>query len=77
MACDVRVLPLIRPKASPMFRKKPAAARKQDTDPRAVDWIILAASITGLAVVVAASIQAGENGLAANLTSLVATTAEF
>jgi hypothetical protein len=48
---------------------------KQNTTRKAdaiqVDWIILIASAIGLAVVIAASVQAGEDGLAANLMSYV------
>ena len=40
-----------------------------------MDWIILSASVIGVVIVIAASIRAGENGLAANLTSLVTTAA--
>ncbi len=38
-----------------------------------VDWIVLTASTIGLAIVALASIQAGENGLAANLGAYVNT----
>ena len=41
------------------------------SDAGTVDWIVLTASAIALAVVIAASIQAGEKGLAANLASYV------
>ena len=47
-------------------QKKPRKA-----DAMQVDWIVLIASAIGLAIVIVASIQAGENGLAANLIELV------
>lgn len=43
--------------------------RKQDAIQ--VDWIVLIASTIGLAVVVIASIRAGEGGLAAQLANFV------
>lgn len=43
----------------------------QKKDAIQVDWIVMIASAIGLAVVIIASIQAGEGGLAANLVNLV------
>ena len=60
-----------------MFRKQPSVAKINGSDPRAVDWIILSASVVGLIIVIAVSIVAGENGLAANLASYVTTTVAF
>lgn len=45
--------------------------KPQKADAMQVDWIVLIASAIGLAIVIVASIQAGENGLAANLIELV------
>jgi hypothetical protein len=48
---------------------------KQDTSQKKgaiqVDWIVLTASAIGLAVVILASVQAGEGGLAANVMEFV------
>ena len=43
----------------------------RETDAIQVDWIIMIASAIGLAVVIMASIQAGEGGLAANVVDYV------
>lgn len=60
-----------------MFSDKRDTSDKKGTDPRKVDWIVLAVSLVGVVIVVAASIQAGEAGLVANLGSYVMTTAAF
>lgn len=56
-----------------MFPNKPNIPDLQNPIPRTVDWIILAASLVGFLIVIAASIGAGKDGLAANLGSFVAT----
>ncbi|NNE53310.1 MAG: hypothetical protein HKN30_13040 [Sulfitobacter sp.] len=43
----------------------------RSSDAGTVDWIVLTASAVALAIVIAASIQAGEKGLVANLASYV------
>ncbi|WP_299873236.1 hypothetical protein [uncultured Sulfitobacter sp.] len=45
---------------------------REDPDAITVDWIVLTASLVGLAVVVAASFQAGSDGLAAQLLQQIA-----
>ena len=40
---------------------------REDPDAITVDWIVLTASLVGLAVVIVASFQAGSDGLAAQV----------
>jgi hypothetical protein len=54
-----------------MASAKQNSGDKTDKDAVTVDWIILTAAVVGLAVVSLASIQAGSDGLAANLGNLI------
>ena len=47
----------------------PRTPGKQEDRPKAitVDWIVVTVSVIGLTIVAAASLQAGEGGLASNL----------
>ena len=51
--------------------------KKPDPDPRQVDWIVLTVSLVGILIVLAASIQAGEVELVANLGSYMVSSASF
>ena len=42
---------------------------KEDSGTLTVDWTVLTAAIVGLAIVVIASVQAGDQGLASNVGS--------
>jgi hypothetical protein len=48
--------------------------QKRRTGTGSVDWIVLTATAVALSIVIAASIRAGEGGLAANLASYVTAT---
>ncbi|WP_370399134.1 hypothetical protein [Sulfitobacter sp. JB4-11] len=50
---------------------------REDPDAISVDWIVLSASIIGLCVVIAASFQAGSDGLAGQLLGQFATTKQL
>ncbi len=54
-----------------MASAKQNSGDKTDNDAVTVDWIILTAAVVGLAVVSLASIQAGSDGLAANLGNFI------
>ena len=54
-----------------MASAKANQTTKTNTKGVTVDWIILTAAILGLAVVSLASIQAGSNGLAAQMGSYI------
>lgn len=50
---------------------------REDPDAITVDWIVLTASLLGLAVVIGASLQAGSDGLAVQLLQKIAPTDTF
>ena len=50
---------------------------KEDPDAITVDWIVMTASIIGIFIVVAASLQAGSDGLAAQVIDQIASTEQL
>lgn len=60
-----------------MIREKLTRLRQDCAGTVGIDWIVLTASVVGLAVVVIASIQAGDDGLAANVSSYFASDGVF
>ena len=47
---------------------------KEDPDAITVDWIVMTASVIGIVIVVVASLQAGSEGLAAQVIDRISST---